>query len=58
LIDTSLTAVFKGSHSEEVGRKNIPIVKREGSFLISKQNEILSRVLLLEPREKQFFVGS
>ena len=44
----SLTAVFKGNHPKEVGRKNVPIVKGEGIFLISKQEETRSRVLLLE----------
>ena len=44
----SLTAVFKGNHPKEVGRKNVPIVKGEGIFLINTQDETRSRVLLLE----------
>lgn len=61
LIDTLLYlyAVFQGSLRKEAEyRKNTPIVKGKGSSLISKQDEILSRVLFLKPRGEQLFVGT
>lgn len=54
----SLNAVFKGSRLKKVSKKNGPIVKGERRFLISKQDEMVSRALLLETRGKQFFLGS